>query len=338
MKQCFGQLPTGEAASLYILTSGQLKAAVSDAGAVLVNLWVPDKYGNLADVVLGFDSAMEYANDSDVFFGATVGRNANRIGGAAFEINGTRCAMEPNEKGNNLHSGPDFFHHRLWDVKECSESHIKLHLFSPHGDQGFPGNAHIYVTYTLENDTLKITYEAVSDRDTVFNLTNHSYFNLAGHQNQEKAYDQLLCIPGRHFTVTDAQNIPTGENRSVEGTPMDFRTPKAIGADAFADYPSLNMANGYDHNFEVFCNPCATLTDPESGRSMAVSTDCVGVQFYAGNFAKGKGKGGVEYKPRCGICLETQYYPDAVHHKDWVQPIFKAGEKYHSETSFRFIW
>ena len=317
MKEIFGQVPSGETAHLYTISSGLLKAAVTDFGASLVSLWVPDKNGNLADVVLGYDNAAAYAAD-DVFLGATVGRNANRVGGACFVLNNKTCALNTNDNGNNLHSGPEFYHHRMWDVAAHTENAIKLHLFSPHGDQGFPGNADIYVTYTLDGDTLKITYDGVSDRDTVFNLTNHSYFNLAGHEKQEKAYDQTLSMPARFFTVTDPQNIPTGELRSVEGTPMDFRSPKAIGKDAFEDYASLKLANGYDHNFEVFCNPCATLTDPESGRSMAVFTDCPGVQFYAGNFAKGPGKGGITYVPRCGICLETQFFPNAVNQSDWV--------------------
>lgn len=337
MKEIFGQLPTGETAYLYTITCGQLKATVTDFGASLVSLWVPDKNGCLDDVVLGYDNAAAYASD-DVFFGATVGRNANRVGGACFVLGNKTYGLTPNENGNSLHSGPEFYHHRFWDVVEHTESSIRLHLFSPHRDQGFPGNAHISVTYTLENNSLKITYDGISDRDTVFNMTNHSYFNLAGHQHQERAYDQILSMPARFFTVTDPQNIPTGELRSVEGTPMDFRSPKAIGRDAFEDYEPLKLANGYDHNFEVFCNPCAILSDPESGRSMAVFTDCPGVQFYAGNFAKGSGKDGITYVPRCGICLETQYFPNSVNNSSWLQPFFKAGERYHSETSYRFTW
>lgn len=337
MKEIFGQLPSGETAYLYTITSGPLKATVTDLGANLVSLWVPDKNGVPADVVLGYDSPADYAVD-DVFLGAPIGRSANRIAGACFIMGGRTWSLAANDNGNNLHSGPDFYHHRMWDVAEHTGNSIRLHLFSPNGDQGFPGNANIYVTYTLDGDTLRISYDAVSDRDTVFNMTNHSYFNLAGHEHQEKAYDQTLCLPARYFTVSNAENIPTGEKRSVAGTPMDFRSPKAIGQDVFADYEPLKLANGYDHNFEVFCNPCATLTDPESGRSLSVSTDCPGIQLYTGNFAKGRGKGGVVYEPRCGICLETQFFPNSVNQSDWVQPFFKAGETYHSETSYRFTW
>jgi len=337
MKEFFGILPTGGEASLYTITCGGLTAVVSDQGATLVKLLVPDADGNIADVVLGHDSPEDYHN-STCFFGSTVGRSANRIGGAAFEIGGKTFSMTANENGNNLHSGPDFYHDRLWSVVTHTEDAITLELFSPHGDQGFPGNATIRVTYQLDNDGgLHIIYDGICDQDTVFNLTNHSYFNLAGHENSAAAMDQLLMIPGRFFNAADAESIPTGELRSVEGTPMDFRTPKAIGQDIGADYDALNLQGGYDHNWEVFCNPCAILRDPVSGRTMAVHTDCPGVQFYAGNFVKDEpGKGGITYPKRSGICLETQFYPDSIHHPEWPQPVVKAGEKYHSETVYRF--
>ena len=167
-------------------------------------------------------------------------------------------------------------------------------------------------------------------------MTNHSYFNLAGHEKGEKAMAQTLMMPARVFTVSDDQSIPTGELRSVEGSPMDFRIPKPIGRDINEDYEPLKLQHGYDHNFEVFCNPCAILTDPESGRSMSVVTDCPGVQLYTANFLNETGKDGVVYGKRHGICLETQYYPDAVNHPQWAQPFVKAGEPYHSETKFIF--
>jgi aldose 1-epimerase len=299
---------------------------------------VPDNHGGCVDVVLGFDDANGYRTGNGGFLGATVGRNANRIKGASFMLDDTKVRLTPNEGKNNLHSGPDFYHHRMWDVVALSESSITLHLYSPHGDQGFPGNAHIQMTYTLEGSTLRISYEAIADHDTVFNMTNHSYFNLAGHQHPEKAYDQILSMAARFYTPTDAGSIPTGEMRSVAGTPMDFRAPKRIGRDAFADDEQLKLANGYDHNFEVFCNPCAILSDPESGRTLAISTDCPGIQFYAGNFLKGKGKGGIEYGERSGIALETQYFPNAMNQPGWKQPIVKAGQKYKSTTTYKFTW
>ena len=222
MKTFFGKTPQGEDAYLYTISCGQLQAEISDFGATLVKLFVPDSNGNMADVVLGFDSAANYAA-SDTYFGATVGRNANRIKNACFILNNKTYSLSANDGLNSLHSGPEGFERRLWNVVMHTEDSIVLSLHSPHGDQGFPGNADITVTYLLENDGLRIVYDAVADRDTVFNLTNHSYFNLAGHDQAEKAMDQLLSMPARFFTPADAQSIPTGECRSVEGTPMDFR-------------------------------------------------------------------------------------------------------------------
>ena len=337
MKELFGIAHSGKETYLYPISCGGITAVVSDYGATLVKLMVPDKDGAVADVVLGHDDPEGYRN-STCFFGATVGRNANRIGGASFELNGRVCTMTANEGRNNLHSGLDFYHDRVWKVLSHTDTAISLELHSPHGDQGFPGNAVIKVTYSLDCEGgLHIVYDAVCDQDTVFNLTNHSYFNLAGHENTAAAMDQLLMMPGRFFNPDDAESIPTGELRSVEGTPMDFRSPKPIGRDINADYDALNLQGGYDHNWEVFCNPCAILSDPVSGRTMSVYTDCPGVQFYAGNFLDNEpGKGGISYPKRSAICLETQYYPDSVHHPEWPQPITKAGETYHSETVYRF--
>ncbi len=337
MKKRFGSLPGGEEVTIYDLKRGNLTAQVTDLGATLVSLWVPDREGNLVDVVLGFDDVDSYIR-SDAFLGATVGRNANRVGGAGFPLNGVRIRMDRNENGNNLHSGFAFFKDRLWQVEHREEDTITFLLHSPRGDQGFPGNAQIRVTYALEGaDTLAIRYRATCDQDTVFNMTNHSYFNLAGHDRQELAMGQVLSMPARFFTVADAQSIPTGENRSVAGTPMDFRTPKPLGQDISADYQPLHLQRGIDHNFEVFCNPCAMLHDPVSGRAMTVTTDCPGIQVYSANFTDEIGKGGIHYQPRCAVALETQYYPDSVNHPEWPQPITKAGELYESETRYRFF-
>lgn len=337
MKKIFGTTPNGETAYLYTLSCGQMEAVVTDFGATLVNLFVPDGKGNRADVVLGFDSPAAYAA-SDTYLGATVGRNANRIKGAAIVVDGKTYALNANDGVNSLHSGPAGFERRMWQVAEAESNRIRFTLHSPHLDQGFPGNADIQVTYRLTTDSLEISYEAVADRDTVFNMTNHSYFNLAGHNRPEMAMKQTLSMPARFFTVANEQCIPTGELRAVEGTPMDFRTPKALGLEIGADYEPLHLQNGYDHNFEVFCNPCATLCDPESGRSLAVYTDCPGVQVYTANFTRGDGKDGIHYEPRCAVCLETQFYPDAIHNPQWKQPVTKAGEKYKSKTTYRFSW
>ena len=336
MTEKFGVLPTGEEATLYTISCGKLTAAVTDCGAALVKLLVPDAKGNVADVVLGCDDASGYFPGGS-FLGATVARNANRVKNASFPLNGKAVQLGVNDNANNLHSGPNSTNIRLWDLVAHTEDSVTFRLKSPHGDQGFPGNAVMDVTYRLEADgSLAIIYDAVADRDTVFNMTNHSYFNLAGHENTDKAMDQILTIPGRFFNPDDAENIPTGELRPVEGTPFDFRKPKAIGRDINEDYEPLHLQAGYDHNFEVFCNPCAILEDPVSVRTMAVSTDCPGIQFYAGNFLDDNGKGGVYYCKRSGVALETQFYPDSVNHPEWPQPFVKAGEKYHSETRYTF--
>ena len=339
MKKEFGLRADGKQTWLYTIRAGKLTAEISDHGATLVKLFVPDSKGNVADVVLGFDSPAEYTA-SGTFFGATVGRNANRVGKAQFTLNNRVYRLDPNDNGvNNLHGGFDPYKNRLWQVVSHTENEIRMRLESPDGDQGFPGNAVIELTYRLDTEGgLHIIYDAVSDKDTVFNMTNHSYFNLAGHDKPEKAMNQILSMPARVFTPDDALSIPTGELRSVEGTPMDFRVPKAIGQDIGEQYDALELQGGYDHNFEVFCNPCATLCDPESGRSMIVVTDCPGIQFYSGNFLEGEtGKSGVSYTHRGGIALETQFYPDSVNHPEWKQPFVKAGERYHSETIYKFL-
>lgn len=337
MKREFGKLSDGRMSYLYILKKGILEAHITDFGATLQRLYVPDADGTPADIVLGFDTPEEYVKKC-TFFGAVIGRNSNRVQNGQFCLNGNIYQMGINDGRNNLHSGPDFFKNRLWNVEEATETSICLSLNSPDGDQGFPGNAEIKVTYTLEdNGTLSICYDAICDQDTVFNMTNHSYFNLAGHDKPEKAMDMLLSMPARFFTPADQASIPTGECRSVEGTPMDFRTPKPIGRDISADYDALNLQKGYDHNFEVPSGLCAVLTDPSSCRSMTVMTDCPGVQFYSGNFLVGEaGKDGVRYNFRSGICLETQYFPNAMNQPAWEQPITKSGSPYHSETRYIF--
>lgn len=333
----FGNLPTGEEVKLYTISCGSVRAAVTDLGATLVSVWVPDRNGSVADIVLGYDNAQGYLNNEG-FLGAVVGRNANRIKDSRFCLNGKTVQLKANEGNNNLHSGPNCWNIRLWKVEEYKEDSIRLSLLSPDADQGFPGKARISVTYAIVNNALVMTYEALSNKDTVFNLTNHAYFNLAGQENTGKAMNQVLTMPARWFNPDDEQNIPTGEQRSVAGTPFDFRTGKALGRDIGQNYGPLRLQGGYDHNFEVFGSPCAIVTDPESSRSMAVFTDCPGVQVYTANFLEATGKGGVFYHKRSGVCLETQYAPDSVNHPEWPQPFTKAGEKYRSVTRFQFAW
>jgi len=328
--ELFGTLAGGEKVYLYTISGGRLKAVISDLGATVVRLYVDG-----TDVVLGFDDPNDYIN-SGTFFGSVVGRNCNRTANATVCIHDREFAMDKNDnERNNLHSGWDFYKNRLWVVADVRENFIKLILHSPDGDQGFPGNADISVTYTIENDGLVIEYEGVCDQDTVFNLTNHSYFNLAGHDKPEKAMDQVLTINAGCFTPADEWSIPTGEIRSVVGTPMDFRSPKMIGTDIGNNYDALILQGGYDHNYILSGDNCAMLSYGDL--SMTVKTDCPGLQFYSGNFLEGEiGKDGVSYLHRSGICLETQFWPDATHHPLWPQPVVKAGERYASKTIYQF--
>ena len=336
MRESFGVLPNGRQAFLYTIACGGITASVTDYGAALVRLTAPDRHGNSSDIVLGFSDAEGYRTQGGCL-GATVGRSANRLKGASFRIGEKEYHLTPNENGNNLHSGPDAWYTRLWEVTEETDKSVAFRLLSPDGDQGYPGNAEVTVTYTLdEQHRLHIVYDGICDQDTVFNLTNHTYWNLSGHENTEHAMDQLLTLSADCFHPDDAENIPTGEIRSVEGTPMDFRCPKALRRDIQMDYTPLQLQGGYDHNFPVTGNPCAVLTDPQSGRTLSVSTDCPGIQVYTGNFLDARGKDGVFYGRRSGVALETQYAPDSLHHPDWPQPITRAGTPYHSETVFLF--
>ena len=329
MVKTFGKLADGREARLYTISCGRIRSEITNYGAALVSLFVDG-----LDVCLGLDDVAGYESQGG-FLGAVVGRNANRIGGAKFLLNGQEVVLPAKEGPNNLHSGPDSWAFRLWDLTAHTENSLTLSLHSPHGDQGFPGNADVSVTYTIENDGLTISYKAVSDRDTAFNLTNHAYFNLFGQDKPEKAMDQELMIPGEAFCPDDAANIPTGEVRAVEGTPFDFRSFKPIGRDIGMDYEPLHLQGGYDHNFVNNGNICAVMRNPESGLTMTVTTDLPGVQLYAGNFLDNNGKG-VIYGKRSGVALETQFFPDSVNHPEWKQPFVQANEVFESTTRYAF--
>ena len=308
-------------------------AILTDAGAAVVCLFYRG-----VDVVLGWDTPEEYFPNPGSF-GATVGRSANRIGGAAFTLNGKRYELAKNDGENNLHSGPDGYHTRRWETVEASSDRVVFRLDSPDGDQGYPGRFRVSVTYTLtDDDALHILYEGVSDADTVVNLTNHAYFNLNGHASGS-AEDHRLMIHADAFTPVAPGLIPTGEIRSVEGTPFDFRTAHPIGRDIGAEDEQLRLGGGYDHNFvlrgEGF-RPAAELTGDKTGITLTVETDCPGVQLYTGNFLRGaRGKGGAVYNKRGAVCLETQFFPNAVNESAFTSPVVKAGEPYRSETVWR---
>ena len=339
----FGTTEDGREAHLYLLENQKgLRAYVSDYGASLVRLFVPDRDGNMTDVVLGYDDASGYEK-GDAGIGATVGRNANRIGGASVEINGVTYELVKNDSGkNNLHSGPDVYQKRIWKVEDRADNRITFLLHSPDGDQGYPGALDMRVTYRLDDENaLSIHYEAAPDQDTVINMTNHSYFNLNGH-NSGSVLEHKVWLNADSFTPADAESIPTGEIRSVAGTPMDFRTAKEIRKEIDADYEPLRFGGGYDHNWVLKNNgrfaKVAEVTSEKSGIRMEVYTDLPGVQMYTANFLDHEpGKDGAFYEKRSAVCLETQYYPDAIHHDNFPSPVCRKGMKYDSRTAYRFL-
>lgn len=344
-KEKFGTLENGAQADKYTLTNDHgVSASFTNLGGIWLSMIVPDKNGNRKDVLLGRDT-VERCLTLSGHLGEIVGRNANRIGNAAFTLNGVTYALGINDKGrNNLHSGPDFYRSRLWDAQaeETKEgTRLTFSIFSPDGDQGYPGNARIAVSYTLtEDNSLRLDYHMTADADTVANFTNHAYFNLAGHESGD-VLSQKVWIDSDYFTVADSDSIPTGELVPVKGTPMDFNQLKAIGQDIDADYEPLIFGKGYDHNW-VLKHPAGELSlslkavDEKSGRVMEVYTDLPGVQFYSGNMLNGIGKDGVEYQARHGYCFETQHYPDAVNKPQFPSPFLKAGEEYRTTTIYKF--
>lgn len=322
-----------------IKNSKGMTAELLNYGAVLTKLYVPDKNNRLVNVVLGYDTPEDY-RDGGCFFGAIVGRVANRIASASFELNGRKYELAANDNGNTLHGGRDFYHTRFWDVREHEESKVRFYLKSEDMDQGFPGNLELFVTYTVtEENELQIEYSAVSDQDTLVNLTNHSYFNLNG-QGAGDVLDQEVFIDADGFTPINENLIPVGEIVNVEHTPMDFRKFKKIGKEIDSDYPPLQFAGGYDHNMALNgtgYRKAAAMRSSDTGILMEVFTDLPGMQFYTANFVKDeRGTGGNIYKERSGACFETQYFPDAVHHENFKSPVVKAGERYNSVTAYRF--
>lgn len=337
----FGKTKHGEDTALYTFRNKNgMVMAVTDYGATLHTLLIPDGNGNHRDVVLGYDDPSGYERPTGTYFGAAVGRNANRIGGAAFTLNGQRYPLPDNDNGNSLHSGPDGYSYRLWNVKHVGPQSITLSLHSPDGDQGYPGAVDVEVTYDLTDDNMvRIRYQATPDADTVVNLTNHSYFNLNGHDSGS-ILGHEVWLDADCFTPADAASIPTGEIRSVEGTPMDFRVKKEIGRDIGADYEPLIFGRGYDHNWCLNNGgKFAKVAECEAGGiTMEVLTDLPGVQVYTGNFLiEEPGKNGAVYYHRQGICFETQYYPDGVNHANFPSPICPAGKTWCSTTEYRFL-
>lgn len=341
----FGSTQRGEAVELFELTNARGSVVrIMNYGGTITHLLVPDREGRPADVVLGFDQFTDYEERSP-FFGCITGRYANRIARGRFNLEGESYQLAVNNGPNHLHGGRLGFDKVVWKAEPFRrDDAVGLHLThtSPHGDEGYPGTLSCRVTYSWDNDDrLRIDYEATTDRPTVVNLTNHSYFNLGGH-GSGIILDHQLKLHASAFTPTDETSIPTGEVRAVEGTPFDFRTPRAVGERINADYEQIRFGGGYDHNFVVDgragkLRPCAEVYHPASGRLMVVETTEPGVQLYTGNFLNGlKGKEGAVYHKRDGLCLETQHYPDSPNRPEFPTTVLRPGETYRSTTTYRF--
>ena len=341
----FGTTPDGQAVRLYTLRNTQgMTAEIMTYGAIVVSLTAPDKDGNFNDVVLGYDNLADYIKVSP-YFGAIVGRYGNRIGKGKFTLDGTTYTLATNDGENHLHGGLKGFDKVVWDDEPVDRSDavgVKLSYLSKDGEEGYPGNLRVSVTYLLTNrNELRIEYEATTDRATPVNVTHHGYFNLTG--AQRNILDHELMLNADRFTPVDAGLIPTGELRSVEGTPMDFRKRTTIGGRIDNDYEQLKFGRGYDHNWVLnkkgdALTLAAEVYEPTTRRLMTVRTTEPGIQFYAGNFLDGTitGKEGVVYKHRYGLCLETQHYPDSPNKPDFPSTTLRPGRVHKSTTIYAF--
>jgi len=344
--QPFGKMPDGTSVEVYTLEDGPYQVRITNYGGIVVSLRTPDRNGKPADVVLGFDDLNGYvANNNDpkggAFFGAIIGRYGNRIAHGTFTLDGHKYSLPLNNGENSLHGGPHGFNNVVWRAKPIANG-VELTYVSKDGEAGYPGNLTVTVRYTLAKGDLRIEYLATTDKDTVLNLTNHSYFNLAG-QGDGNVLNHILTLNASRFTPVDAGLIPTGELKPVDGTPFDFRKPTAVGARIDADNEQLRLAHGYDHNFVLDSgggklSQAAEVYESDSGRVMKVFTDQPGIQFYSGNFLDGsiKGKGGKPYEKHAALCLETQHFPDSPNHPDFPTTELKPGQHYHTVTIYSF--
>ncbi len=340
----FEQKTDGKDVKLYnIKNANGLVAQITNYGARIVSLFVPDKKGEFADVSLGFKTAQEYADASVAFYGAAIGRYGNRIAKGTFVIEEDTFKLALNNGPNSLHGGPTGYFSRVWDATQVSDSKLELKYLSKDMEEGYPGNLNIKIVYELtDNNELKIEYFATTDKATHVNLTNHTYFNLAG-EAAGTINNHLLYINADAYTPVDSTLIPTGEIASVEATPMDFRTATAIGERVDDDFEQLKFGGGYDHNWvlnqsEDGLTHAATLTEPVSGRVMEIYTNEPGLQFYGGNFMKGvdTGKYGKTFNYREALCLETQHFPDTPNQPNFPTTLLNPGEEYHSVCIYQF--
>lgn len=324
---------------IYTLTNTLgFEVSVTNYGGAVTSLKTPDRDGHFGDIVLGFESLDEYVHNPR-YFGALIGRHANRIARGRFSLNGVEYQLPCNNGANHLHGGFKGFDKRVWDVRE-SEKALHFTYFSKDGEEGYPGNVTAEVDYTLLDHELRVDYRATTDRDTIVNLTNHSYFNLRG---AGTILDHELTLNADRFTPVSQDLIPTGEIKSVAETPMDFRMGKAIGSEISAPYDQLGFTGGYDHNFVVndydgSLRSFGRLYEPDTGRVLEVLTTQPGMQFYSGNFLDGSfiGRNGFVYVKYAGLCLEPQHFPDAPNHSSFPSTVLRPGEEYRQTTVFRF--
>lgn len=339
----FRTVAAGKQTDLFVLKNKNgMEVCITNFGGRIVSVMVPDKAGTMRDVVLGFDSIQDYMK-YPTDFGATIGRYANRINQGKIAVDGVEYQLPRNNYGHCLHGGPNGFQYQVFDAKQVDDHTLELTYLSKDGEEGFPGNLTCNVRFTLTDDNaIDINYSAETDRTTVINMTNHSYFNLDGDPSRSNA-DYLLTIDADAYTPVDSTFMTTGEIVPVEGTDMDFRTPTAVGARIDSDTEQLKNGKGYDHNWVLntkgdISRPCATLESPATGIVLDVYTNEPGIQVYAGNFLDGtlKGKKGIVYGHRASVCLETQKYPDTPNKPQWPSALLKPGEKYSSRCIYKF--
>ena len=339
----FNAVIDGKPVALYTLKNAAgMEVCITNFGGRIVSLMVPDRNGELRDVVLGFDNIADYQNvPSD--FGASIGRYANRIDHGRLVIDGDTVQLPQNNFGHCLHGGPAGWQYKVYEARQLDGKTLELYMDSPDGDENFPGHVKAKVTYNLTDDNaIVIAYEATTDAPTVVNMTNHSYFNLSGDPSRT-ILDHLLTVDADSYTPVDSTYMTTGEIAPVEGTPMDFRTETAVGARLHENNEQLKNANGYDHNWVLATagdaeRTAARLVSPETGICLTVRTTEPGLQIYSGNFLDGtvKGKGGIVYTPRTAICLETQHYPDSPNQPQWPSTLLRPGETYESLCIYGF--
>ncbi|MBP7506220.1 MAG: galactose mutarotase [Prolixibacteraceae bacterium] len=342
--ESFNKTIDGANVSLYELkgTNG-IAMKVTNYGARVVALCVPDKNGNPVDVALGYNSVDEYINNTENFFGAAIGRYGNRIGDAKFSLDSVEYILAANDGKNHLHGGVKGYCDVVWNANQVSDSKIEFTYLSVDGEEGYPGNLNIKMTYELTPaNEFKIEYKATTDKKTICNLTHHSYFNLSG-EGSETINDHILTINADNTTPVDETLIPTGEIVSIKGTPMDFTSPTAIGERADADFQQLKYGKGYDHNWVLNrkgsgIETAAVVESPITGIKMEVLTDQPGIQFYAGNFLDGgvSGKSGKPYKFRSGFCLETQHFPDSPNKPQFPSVVLEPDQEYYHVCIYKF--